>query len=229
MAVPLGASFFFVQFSNTRRIATAAIGLVCLLVLALAPNAAAQGSIAGDVLNSDLSIPADGEISFVGFLDDTDEEIRIETCTGAGYQTDYWYDDFQNYQTEVAGNPYVYFFYNSANGEGYQLAGLIPSNSFQVENVTLAPVAWPQIPTGLTAYAVPGPAVQLTWTMAPGLTYHIYRRVVPSGGSFFRLDNPAGLLSDPGVADSSFVDVLVDGISSYDYLLIAEDGLVVEI
>ena len=222
--LPIRAINTNVRSSNRRRLLPAAIGLVCLLLLAWAPNASGQGSIAGDVLNSDLTIPNNGEISFVGFLDNTDEEIRIETCTGAGYQTDYWFDDFQNYQTEVAGNPYVYFFHNSANGEGYELAGLIPNNSFQVENITLGTVVWPAAASGLNAYAMPGPIVRLSWVSTPGITYHVYRRVAPSAGSFYRLDNPAGLLTDPGVTDSVFVDALVDGVSSYDYLIIAEDA-----
>ena len=75
----IGANPLFVRSSNTWRIAPAAVGLICLLVLALAPRASAQGSIAGDVLNSDLTIPSNGDITFVGFLDDTDEEIRLES------------------------------------------------------------------------------------------------------------------------------------------------------
>ena len=60
------------------------IGLVFLMVFALSGSAMAQGSIFGTVANSDLSTPANGEMSFYGFLDDTDEEIRIESSAGAG-------------------------------------------------------------------------------------------------------------------------------------------------
>jgi len=181
-----------VQLMNSWLTRAPLLGLVLLMVLALASSASSQGSIAGEVTNSDLSTPADGEISFVGFLDDTDEEIRIETCVGAGYENGYWFDDFQNYQTEAPGNPYDYLFYNASIGEGFHLAKLIPNNSFQIESFVLTPVAWPVAPTGLTVVAVPGPAIRVSWTRVPDLTYHVYRRVAPSLGSFYRIDNPAG-------------------------------------
>ncbi|MCK4607392.1 MAG: IPT/TIG domain-containing protein, partial [candidate division Zixibacteria bacterium] len=197
--------------------------LVVLIAAVMPMSAFAQGSIFGTVQNSDLSTPTNGEISFVGFLDDTDEEIRIETSTGAGYDNGNWFDDFQNYLTEAPGNPYDYCFYNIANSEGFHLAKLIPNNSFQQEDIQLAPVSWPLQPTGLTATTVSSSTVVINWNDIPGLTYHVYRRFATSSGSFFRLDNPSGQISDPGVSDSFYVDTGVDGVSSYDYLIIAED------
>ncbi|MCH9032604.1 MAG: IPT/TIG domain-containing protein, partial [candidate division Zixibacteria bacterium] len=191
----------------------------------MSPSVYAQGSIFGTVTNSNLTIPANGEISFIGYLDDTDEEIRIETSVGAGYDNGNWFDDFQNYLTEVSGNPYDYLFYNITNGQGFHLEKTIPNNSFQQENVLLGNVSWPVIPSGLNAVTVSSSSVALNWNSVPNLTYHIYRRVATSNGSFFRLDNTAGLLTDRGVSDSFFVDVTVDGVSSYTYLIIAEDNL----
>ncbi len=81
----------------------------------------AQGNIYGSVSNSNASTPANGEISFCGYLDNTDEEIRIESCVGAGYDNGNWFDDFQNYLSEAFGDPFNFHFYNSANGEGYVL------------------------------------------------------------------------------------------------------------
>ena len=199
-------------------------GLVFLIVLTWSSSAFAQGSIFGGVSNSDASTPTNGEISFVGFLDDTDEEIRIETSDGAGYDNGNWFDDFQNYLTEAPFNPYDYYFYNVVNGEGYHLSGLIPNNSFQQEDVTLAPDGWPAMPVGLTGSALSSSRVLVEWNGVPGLTYHVYRRLSSSNGSFFRLDNAAGDLADPGVTDSFFVDNTVDGVSSYDYFIIAENA-----
>ena len=200
------------------------LGLSLLALLAMSTSVLAQGSITGNVLNSSLSTPANGEIFFVGFLDNTDEEIRIESSDGAGYDNGNWYDDFQNYLTEAPGNPYVYYFYNPTNGEGHQLSKTIPSNSFQQENVLLAPVSWPAQPTGLLSTPVSASSMVITWNGVPGLTYHVYRRLASSNGSFFRIDNAAGPVSDAGVADSFFVDNTVDGVSSYDYLIMAEDA-----
>jgi len=198
-------------------------GLVLFLIIGISSSALAQGSIFGTVANSDFSTPANGEITFVGFLDDTDEEIRIETSDGAGYDAGNWFDDFQNYLTEAPGNPYDYYIFNTINNEGFHLSGAIPNNSFQQENVQLAPVVWPLAPVGLTATTVSSSSVVVSWTVEPGLTYHVYRRLATSNGSFFRVDNPAGDLADIGVADGYFVDNTIDGASSYSYLLIAQD------
>jgi len=199
--------------------------VILLLTIMTLPSAAfAQGSIFGSVQNSDLSIPVNGEISFVGFLDNTDEEVRIETSDGAGYDAGNWFDDFQNYLTEAAGNPYDYYFSNSANGEAYHLEKLIPSNSFQQEDILLASASLPSAPTGLTAAALSTGSMLVSWTGSAGVTYHVYRRNGTSNGSFFRRDNTSGNLADPGVSETYFVDNSVDGVSSYTYMLIAEDG-----
>ncbi len=200
------------------------IALLAIGLLLSTSSAFAQGSIYGSVANSDASSPANGDISFFGYLDDTDEEIRIESSTGAGYDAGHWFDDFQNYLTEAPNNPYDFHFYNSTNSEGYVLSGLIPSNSYQEENVTLATVAWPDAPIGLTGVIVSGSSVVIKWTGTTGMTYHVYRRAATSGGSFFRIDDIAGSLANPGVSDSFFVDNTVDGVSSYHYLVIAEDA-----
>ncbi|MEW5795919.1 MAG: Ig-like domain-containing protein [Candidatus Zixiibacteriota bacterium] len=205
-----------------RRI-TNRLGLALLLVMALAGSGLAQGSIFGTVSNANATTPANGEILFVGYLDNTDEEIRIESSDGAGYDAGNWFDDFQNYLTEAAGNPYDYHFYNIANGQGFQLSGAIPNNSFQQENVTLAPVTWPVAPIGLAGVTASTSTVILTWTQVGGLTYHVYRRVASSNGSFFRIDNPSGSLADPGEASNYFVDNTVSGGQSYSYIIIAQD------
>jgi hypothetical protein len=212
-----------VHFSKTRHNIPKLMAMLFFAILISSTSAFAQGSIYGSVSNSDATTPANGEISFFGYLDDTDEEIRIETCVGAGYDGGNWYDDFQNYLTEAAGNPYDYHFYNNTNGEGFVLSELIPNNSFQQEDITIAPVSWPAKPTGLSGRAVSGSSVVISWNGVPGLTYHVYRREATSDGSLFRIDDPSGLLSNPGVADSFYVDNTVDGVSSYDYMIIPED------
>ena len=194
---------------NKRRIKWPIISVWLAIGLILSASSAfAQGSIFGTVSNADLSTPANGDISFFGYLDNTDEEIRLETSTGAGYDAGNWFDDFQNYLTEAPGNPYDYHFYNIANGEGFVLSKPIPNNSFQQENITLATVSWPAAPTGLSGTPVSGSTVIITWNGSPGVTYHVYRRNATSSGSFFRIDDPTGSLSNHGVADSFFVDLL---------------------
>ncbi len=192
--------------------------------LVLPAAAFAQGSIFGTVQNSNLTTPADGDILFFGFLDDTDEEIRIELSDGAGYQSGNWFDDFQNYLTEAAGNPYDYYFVNTTNGEAFHLGKTIPSNSFQQEDILLAPTSLPARPTNVAARAISSSKMYVSWSGTAGLTYHVYRRLSSSNGSFFRIDNPAGSLANAGVSDTFFVDTTVDGVSSYTYLVIAQNG-----
>lgn len=200
---------------------------ICLVVVAiiLTPGEGilAQGNIFGTVINSDTSTPADEEISFFGFIDDTDEEIRIDACIGAGYDNGNWYDDFQNFLTEGPYDPFDYHFYNTLNNERQLITGVIDNGSFQQVDVALTTLDWPEKPTGLTALPVSGPAIELSWNNLSGLTYHIYRREATSNGSFFRIDDPSGSLANPGVSGGAFTDNNVDGTSSYSYLIIAED------
>jgi hypothetical protein len=184
----------------------------------------AQGNITGTVNNSDMSFPADSELTFWGFLDDTDEEIRTELSDGAGCQNGYWWDDFQNYLTEAPGNPYDYLFSNLVNGEFYHLEGLIPNNSYQEENIVLSSASNPSKPTGVKATVTSPSRVVVSWNKVAGITYHVYRRYTSINGSFFRLDDPSGSLANPGVSNSFFVDTTGDGVSSFTYMVIGEDA-----
>ncbi len=202
------------------------VALVCALAaFALAPKQVfAQGSIFGMVQNSDLSLPANGEVTFFGFLGDTDNELRIETVVGAGFDNSNWFDDFQNYLDEAPGTPYRYYFYNIVNNEVSLLSGLVPNNSFQQENVQLMPLGWPAQPTGLKAITGSAGEVTVSWDSDGSLSYHIYRRISTSAGSFFRVDNKAGLLTDFGISGSQFVDTSTEIGLQYHYLIIGQDG-----
>lgn len=213
-----------VRRSKARHKIPIIIGVTILTLILYSSSALAQGSIFGTVTNSNTSTPANGEVSFFGFLDDTDEEIRIETCIGAGYDAGNWFDDFQNYLTEAPGNPYDYYFYNATNGEGATLSKTIPNNSFQQEDIQLIPVDWPMAVTGLSSRVISSTSIMISWNGSAGMTYHVYRRMASSNGSFFRVDDPSGSLANPGVATDYFVDNTVDGISSYHYLIIARDA-----
>ncbi|MFC1476252.1 IPT/TIG domain-containing protein, partial [Candidatus Zixiibacteriota bacterium] len=198
--------------------------LVLFLMLAAGGSAFAQGSIYGTVQNSGGSYPAQVDLLWWGFLDDTDEEIRIESNTGAGYDGMNWWDDFQNYTTEAAGNPYDYYYNNLNNGESYHLAKLIPSNSAQQENIVLASATNPAQPGGLAGAALSATNVLVRWHGVAGITYHVYRRNTSNNGVFRRVDDPTGSLSNAGVADSFFVDATSDGITNYTYLIVGENA-----
>ncbi len=189
-------------------------------------SAYSQGTIFGTVSNSDFSTPENETIYFLGYLDDTDEEIKIVDCIGTGYDSGYWYDDFQNYLTEAPGNPYDYHFFNIVNGEAEVLSGLIPISSYHQEDIQLASSQWPDSPFGESVTLLPDSSVEISWIYQFGITYRVYRRVSISSGSFFRIDDPSGSLTNPGVADSLFIDTTIDNISSYDYIVIPlHDGV----
>ena len=46
--------------------------------------------------------------------------------------------------SEAPGLPYDYHFFDTSGGEGFILSKLIPNNSFQEEDVSLAPASWPK-------------------------------------------------------------------------------------
>ncbi len=198
--------------------------LLLLAIISPTKNIFAQGDIFGNVANSDASTPANGEITFCGYLEGTDEEIKIESCVGAGYDNGNWYDFLPNYLSATEGDLFNFHFYNIVNGENYYLSGTIDSGGFQQENIVLFSSTLPDKPDGLKGKGISGPAVEIEWTTVSGLTYHIYRRDASSNGSFFRIDDPSGSLSNSGVTSSPFTDNTVGGTSTYHYLIIAENG-----
>ena len=184
----------------------------------------AQGTIFGEVHNSDQSVPDSGSLSFFGFLRDTDEEIRTNTSVGAGYDAGNWFDDFQNYLTAAPGFPYDFYFFNMMNGESFHLQKLIPSNSFQREDIVLESGPYPAKAESLVVRAVQDSGIILNWQLLTGQSAHIYRRFSSSNGSFFRIDDTTGNLNNHGITTGSFIDTTVDTLSEYDYMIIIEDS-----
>lgn len=206
---------------NRFLISTAFCAFICLI---LSGTIYAQGSIFGQVVNDDLTNPSNGDISFLGFIDNSDDEIRIESSIGAGYDSNHWYDDFQNFLGESADLPYQYYFTNLSNGQSQTLSKFIPNNSFQQEDIMLEVSERPDAPLWVSASCVANSQkVFLSWTYQPGLTYHLYRRLATTDGSFFRIDDPTGSLSNPGLSDSTFIDPAIDCDAIFQYILIAED------
>lgn len=199
--------------------------LLAIVTVSLLPPSGdvwAQGSIFGEVHNSDLSLPPDGAVQFFGFIHNMDKEIRIQSCVGAGYENGHWYDDFQNYLTESIGAPYQYCFFDVSNLEGAVLSKTIPGNSFQQENIALAPASFPLPVSNLQVNRLDRTTVRLDWTSVPGVTWHIYRRDGSSDGSFFRVDNTLGTITDRGETQPFYVDRTVDSLSCYFYVVVAE-------
>jgi hypothetical protein len=201
------------------------VGIVLAAAICFSPGLVrAQGAITGTVTAADGTAPDSGCLLFFGYIDNSDKEIRIQGSDGTDYDNGNWYDDFQNYLSEAPGQPYSYQFCDTSRDEGYILTGLISYQSYQENDVTLAPVAWPERPTYLTGRQVDTGHIEIRWLYVPGLTYHIYRRELPSQGAFFRIDDTTGSLDNPGIDNGVYIDTDVDSGVVYDYILISEDG-----
>lgn len=195
---------------------------ILLASLGLSATSHAQGSVFGAVLNFDSSVPDDSNIIFFGFINGTDNEIRLTSSIGAGYENGNWFDDFQNYQSESPGLPYEYHFYNHTNNESAILSKTIPANSFQQEDIVLSTLSLADPPTEVKTISFSGVGIKLFWSAPAGLTFHIYRRISFTNGSFFRIDDPAG--GGSGISDTVFIDTDYNSAPSFDYVIIAEDG-----
>ncbi len=201
------------------------VGIFLAVVICLFPGPVrAQGSITGTVTDSDGAAPDSGCLPFFGYIDNSDREIHIQGSDGIAYDGGNWYDEIQNFLGDAAGQPYAYHFCDTCRNEGYILNGLISDQSYQEADVMLAPVSWPERPTYLTGRQVDTSHIEIRWLYLPGLTYHIYRRELPSQGAFFRIDDTTGSLDNPGIESGVYVDANVDSGVVYEYLLISEDG-----
>ncbi len=199
--------------------------LSCLVILISSVQIQAQGSIFGTVKNSDMSVPADQDIMFFGFIANTDEEIRVNNFVGAGFETGYWYDDFQNYLSASAFQQYDYFFFNTNNSESFNLSSTIPDSSFHRADVVLVNSPRPAPVYNFHAIPFKGVGVKLFWSDSGSNTYHIYRRDSLSNGSMFRVDNASGDLADFGETDTFYVDANINLSKAYDYMVITDDNL----
>jgi hypothetical protein len=207
---------------NLLRSASVIVVTILAVSAATAPDTAAQGTIYGTVRDSHDSIPSGAGLTFFGFIRDVDVELRVVGSVGAGYDSGNWYDDFQNYLSEAAGEPFDYYFFDTSSGEGFHLAATIPANSFQEENIALSPGSWPE-PVQPIAVPVIDSGIRVSWDTLAGLTAHIYRRFSVADGSFFRIDDTTGSLDNRGVSGGSYIDTSVDRASLYDYLIVFED------
>jgi hypothetical protein len=209
------------EYSKARK---TSLYIAIILTLLSYSVVSGQGTIFGIVSNSDMTFPATGQVNIIGYLDDTDEEIKIEGCVGTDYDSVMWYDNFENYLTEAKGNPYDYHFFNIYNGESTILSKSIPDNSYQQENVQLTSATWPSPPSNITAVKQADSTVKISWAITAGVSYRIYRRSASSSGSFFRIDDPGGSLENPGVYDSIYIDYSVEYNNNYEYLIIAVES-----
>jgi hypothetical protein len=205
------------------RTLTILAGSALTVSLALGGSVLAQGSIYGSLANSDLSTPAEADVTFFGFLRGTTNEIRVSGSDGIDYDSGNWYDDFQNYTDEAPGVSYDYWFFDQSQSELLNLSAQIPNNSFQQEDIQLLPGSYPAVPQDVSAVVGLDNSVTVSWTSAPSTSYHVFRRSVAVNGSYFRVDDTSGSLSS-GVTSGVFLDESAADPYDVEYVIIAYDG-----
>lgn len=193
-----------------------AVGIVLLTASAVV----AQGSISGVVTKSDLTSPAEGDLVFFGFVDGTDDEIHLSGSIGVDYDQGHWYDDFQNFMTHAPNVPYCYCFFDTIAGEGTSLVGTMPTESYTIQDLMLAPATWPYPPSNVTARRTGSDVVTIAWDSTEFTTWRVYRRAGTSQGSLYRIDNPTGNIGQ-GLTVPRFVDTNPCDDDSCSYLVIA--------
>lgn len=201
----------------------AILPLAVLVVFGSLQVVMAQGAIYGLVERSGGDNPPDSSLLFIGFVDNTDNEIHVSGSVGADYDGGHWYDNFPNYLFAPAGIGFTYHFFDTSSLESASLDALISSDSYQEHDVTLAPGTWPDPPQEVKLAREFNGDIHLRWLSDSSVTVHIYRRVVPSEGSFFRLDDSGGSLPGSGVTTGSFHDTTTVYATGYTYLLLAVD------
>lgn len=197
--------------------------LIALIGVPAPQGVLAQGIIYGTVTAPGGASPPEGALFWMGFLHGTDEEVRIETNVGSGYDGTFWFDDFQNYTTEAAGVRFDYLFHHPDGGAFAHVIGVVPDNSFENLDVVLAdgpPLPRPQI---ISATFDAESHVRLTWHSQPGVTHRVYRRETINNGVFHRMDDPAGV-SVNGVADTVFIDSATSPGGDYTYIIAGVDA-----
>ena len=175
----------------------------------------------GSVKTHDGYVPDNSSLTFICFIEKTDNLIRTEDDSGATYESGFYQDETSNYPGVDVKDKYDIYFTDIAKGEAGSINITIPNQTTKID-VTLAPSSNPPVPTGLKASIPFKGTIRLTWDYVEGLTYHIYRRItdIPY---YTRVDDNTG--RSRGVANAYYDDTTIDSLHSYQYILVAEDKM----
>lgn len=204
----------------------------CLLAAGmLTGNAFATGTQFGKIQFANGQVPAREEVSFIAFINGSDDVIHTENAynsplgAGNGYLVKnneaFWLVNFSNFADAKSGDTFEIQF-TTNNSARANVAGVVPGGLTQTTNtVNLAPAVAPLAPTNVrTARSANG--VEVTWNSEPNVSYRVYRADLPSGA-----DNglSRGIYNKvaENVNGGSFVDANTEGNQTYWYLVVAED------
>jgi hypothetical protein len=208
------------------------LALGALFALASAGSAYAMtGTQYGTVaLPGGQSIPAKGELTFVAYLNGTDDVIHTENAfncalgLGNGYHIQdnagYWLVNFSNFQDARVGDSFTVHFTASGNLQG-SFSGAVPAGLTGAEStVLLSTGSAPLVPANVRAQRADN-GVVVNWNAELGLTYKVYRADLPSGANNTASRGIYNKVAE--VTDASFTDTTVQVGQTYWYLVVAVD------
>lgn len=202
------------------------------VLAALTPAMAMTGTSFGRVARDNGALLPKGDLTFVAFLNGSDEVIHTENAynsalgLGNGYvnhqNQGIWLINFANFSDSKVGDTYSVIFTSKQENLRGTYNGQVPGGlTEESAQITLKPAVAPIAPAGLAAQRT-AEGVSISWTADPSLTYRVYRADLPSGA-----DNGAsrGIYNKvtQGVLSGTFVDTNTRPGQEYWYLVLAED------
>lgn len=107
------------------RCFTIGIAFVCILGWSQLGFCGTTHNVFGRLFNSDGSVPADGDITFVAYITVRPNEKQTQDSPGAGYESGYWFVNVGNFPTAWIADEVLHVdFINTVNGETSGANGL---------------------------------------------------------------------------------------------------------
>jgi hypothetical protein len=181
------------------------------------------------VLANGTQVPSTDDLTFVAFVNGHDDVIHTENAYNSplgfkgGYALHegkgYWFVNFANFRSANNGQAYKVQFTTLQDNLQASLDGSVPSDYQQVPTrVTLQASQAPRIPTGVTVTRAHS-GVNVTWNTVNGLTYKVYRCLLPSGANN---GHSNGVFTKVAEGVTSYSDTTVTRENSAWFLVIAE-------
>lgn len=192
---------------------------------------AAPGSVYGELVIADNGqVPQRDEVSFIAFVNGTDEVIHTEQTYNAplgekqGYVLHqgkgYWFVNFANFRTANDGQAYKVVFTTEDNAFQGTMDGSVPSGYTGINTpIQMVASMAPAKPTGLRA-ARANAGVEVTWDARAGVTYKVYRSKLPSGAENPRSNGIFEKVAEGDIA--TFTDTQVAANESAWYLIVGQ-------
>lgn len=205
---------------------------VAVVAMTAQMAAAAPGSVYGElVIAENGRVPQRDEVSFIAFVNGTDDVIHTEQTYNAplgekqGYVLNagkgYWFVNFANFRTANDGQAYKVVFTTEDNAYQATMDSTVP-NGYTGINTPVQMVASmaPAKPTGLKADRTSN-GIEVSWDARAGVTYKVYRTKLPSGADNGRSNGIFEKVADGEVA--SFTDTDVAANEQAFYLVVGQN------